>query len=123
MRGQRKDAPTATQVRQIAVGGASATCVVIVGLRVLASIVLFLVVVLRAGAARAHNLDTVGTPDPYWQNLANASGNGQIVVHGAGAVAGPAHPWLLRGYLYGAGILFVAFAGSLLRSLWSSSER
>ena len=92
-------------------------------MRALTPIVLLLLAALTVSAARAHNLDTLGTPDPYWQNLARASGNGQIVSDGAGPIAGPAHPWLLRGYLYGVGVLFLGFAGSLLYSFWSSTRR
>jgi ABC-type phosphate transport system substrate-binding protein len=87
-------------------------------------VVVLLVAVLTGGAARAH-IDTLGTPDPYWQNLANGSsnGSGQIAADGSTAIAGVAHPWLLRAYLYAVGALFVAFAVSLLYSSWRSARR
>jgi hypothetical protein len=70
-----------------------------------------LVTVLSGDAARAH-IDTFGTPDPYWQNLANGSsdGRGQMAVNGTTAVGGVVHPWLLRAYLYTIAALFVALA-------------
>jgi len=73
-------------------------------------IVILLVAVLSGSAARAH-IDTFGTPDPYWQNLANGSGNGggRIAADGT-AVAGAVHPRLLRAYLCAMGVLLVALA-------------
>ena len=65
---------------------------------------------LTAGAAQAHNLDTLGTPDPYWETLARASSNGQIAEAGAGPAAGAAHPRLLRTYLGAVGALLAAVA-------------
>ncbi len=74
-------------------------------------IVIFLVAVLSGSAARAH-FDTFGTPDPYWQNLANGSSNGggRIAADGTTEVAGAVHPRLLRAYLYAMGFLCVALA-------------
>lgn len=74
-------------------------------------IVVLLVTVLSGSAARAH-IDTFGTPDPYWQNLARGSSNGrgQAAADGTTAIAGAGHPWLLRAYLYAIGALFAAWA-------------
>jgi hypothetical protein len=75
------------------------------------TIAVLLVTVLSGSAARAH-IDTLGTPDPYWQNPASGSSNGrgQIAADGTTAVADVGHPWLLRAYLYTMGALLVALA-------------
>ena len=74
-------------------------------------IVVLLVTVLSGSAAQAH-IDTLGTPDPYWQNLASGSSNsrGQIAADATTAVAAVVHPWALRAYLYTMGALLVALA-------------
>jgi hypothetical protein len=85
---------------------------------------LLLVAALTSSAALAHP-DTLGTPDPYWQNIASASGDGrgQIAADGTTASSGATHPGLLRGYVYAMGFVFVILALSLLHSLWISSRR
>jgi hypothetical protein len=62
--------------------------------------------VLSAGAARAH-VDFLGTPDPYWQNLAGAS---RPAANATATVAGATHPRALQAYLCGLAALLVAFA-------------
>jgi hypothetical protein len=79
-------------------------------------LLVLLLVLAGAGAARAH-IDTFGTPDPYWQNLAGGS-RGSIEPVGPGAPAAPAvHPWLLRGYIFGVVALLAAFAARGARRL------
>ena len=74
-------------------------------------LIVLLATVLSGDVARAH-IDTFGTPDPYWQKLANGSSDGkaQMAVDGATAVGGAVHPWLLRAYLYTIAALLVALA-------------
>jgi hypothetical protein len=92
----------------------------------LVTITIMLLVAALTGTAQGHP-DTLGTPDPYWQNIASASGDGraQIAADGTTAIAGAGatHPGLLRGYVYGVGAVFVILALSLLHSLWISSRR
>ena len=85
---------------------------------------MLLVVALTGTAARGHP-DTLGTPDPSWQNIASASSDGraQIAADGTTAIGGATHPGLLRGYVYAVGAIFVILALSLLHSLWISSRR
>jgi hypothetical protein len=85
--------------------------------------VALLAAVLGRSAAWGHP-DTLGTPDPYWQSIANPSSDatGRVAADGM-AAGGATHPQLLRGYVYGAGALFVLLAASLVRSLWPSSRR
>ena len=80
-----------------------------------AIVVVVLVTALTATVARAHP-DTLGTADPYWQNLANSrvDGGGQIAADSSAAIVGGGHPWLIRGYLFSVGAIFVTFALSLL---------
>jgi len=70
--------------------------------------------VLTARAALAHP-DTLGAPDPYWQQVAAAS----AVPADAGGTAsrGNALPRLHGILVYGSAVAFVACAGSLLRAL------
>jgi hypothetical protein len=83
----------------------------------LATIAIVLLVAALTGSAAFGHPDILGTPDPYWQNIANASaGAGQVAPDGGGAV----HPALLRGYLYATGGAFALLALSLLRSFWLS---
>ena len=86
--------------------------------------VMLLVAALTGRAALAHP-DTLGVPDPSWQNVASASSDarGQIATEGTTADGGATHPGLLRGYVYAMGGVFVILALSLLHSLWISSRR
>jgi hypothetical protein len=76
------------------------------------------ILVLTAGAARAH-VDSFGTPDPYWQNLASGSsrGPGGPAADATTTVAGAAHPRALQAYLYVMAALLVAFAARGVRHL------
>lgn len=69
------------------------------------------VMVLTAGAARAH-VDSLGTPDPYWQNLASGSSRGpsRPAADGTTPVSGAAHPRALQAYLFVMAAVVVAFA-------------
>jgi hypothetical protein len=71
-------------------------------------------VALSAQVALAHP-DTLGAPDPYWQQVAATSG---VPGDGSGtATRGDALPRLRRVLVYGSAVAFVACAGSLLRAL------
>jgi len=87
-----------------------------------AIVVVVLVVALTAAVARAHP-DTLGTADPSWQSLTNGrvNGGGQIAADSSTAIVGGGHPWLLRGYLYAVGAVFVTFAVGLLYLSWGRS--
>ena len=67
--------------------------------------------VLTAGAARAH-VDSFGTPDPYWQNLASGSSRGpdRPAADGTRDVARAVHPRALQAYLYFMAAVVVALA-------------
>ena len=91
----------------------------------LATILVILAVALTARAALAHP-DTLGAPDPYWQQIASAStsGSAQAITAGDATTSRPAPlPRLRRFFVYGSGIAFAAFAASLLRALLSSTRR
>ena len=66
------------------------------------------------GSALAHP-DTLGVPDPYWQQVANASTAG-----GATAAQPVAAPWLLKVLVYSSGGLCVLLLLSLVSSLFGS---
>jgi hypothetical protein len=69
-------------------------------------------VLLSAHAALAHP-DTLGAPDPYWQQVATTTAG-----DGSGTASrGDALPRLRRILVYGSAVAFVACAGSLLRAL------
>jgi hypothetical protein len=90
----------------------------------LAALLVILAVGLTARAALAHP-DTLGAPDPYWQQIANAStgGSPQVATGDATASRPAALPRLRRFVVYGSGIAFAVFAASLLRALLGSTRR
>ncbi len=91
-------------------------------MRSLVTVTMMLLVVALSGSAALGHPDTLGTPDPYWQKIANASGDGRAF-DGTAAQGGATHPGLLRGYLYAVGGAFVVLALSLVHSLWTSSRQ
>jgi len=91
----------------------------------LVTITMMVLVAALTGSAALGHPDTLGTPDPYWQNIASASGDGraQIAADGTATTGGATHPGLLRGYVYVVGGVFVILALSLVHSLWTSSRQ
>jgi hypothetical protein len=91
----------------------------------LVTIVLVLLAAPLMDRAVLAHVDGLGSPDPYWQNIAQGStdGSARIAPDRTAAVGGAAHPWLLRGYVCGLGVLFVVLTVPLLRSLWVSTRR
>jgi hypothetical protein len=83
--------------------------------KALAVSLLALALVGRAGAPALAHPDTLGVPDPYWQQVATAS---------TGADATPARPvaapWLLQVLVYGSGGLAALLLLSLVSSLVGS---
>ena len=80
---------------------------------------LLLIAALGGRAARAHvDVDTLGGPDPFFQDDVGGSSAGTDRTAAAVApTSAPAvHPVLLRGYLYGMGGLAVIVAVLLVRS-------
>ncbi len=77
-------------------------------------------VALTVQAAFAHP-DTLGAPDPYWQQVAAASSAGTADGAAATASRGAPLPRLRRVLVYGSAVAFVACAGSLLRALLRKS--
>lgn len=81
----------------------------------LAVSLLALVLVGVAGSSALAHPDTLGVPDPYWQQVANASTAG-----GATPAQPVAVPWLLSVFVYGSGGLCVLLLLSLMSSLLGS---
>ena len=76
--------------------------------RLVTIVVGLLVAVPGSGPARAH-VDTFGTPDPYWQRLANGAG-GRIAADSTTAAGGAVHPGLLAAYLFVAAAVLLVLA-------------
>jgi hypothetical protein len=68
-----------------------------------------------AGVPAGAHPDTLGVPDPYWQQVANASTAGSTTPAQPVAV-----PWLLEVLVYGSGGLAVLLVLSLVSSLLGS---
>lgn len=81
----------------------------------LAASLLALVLVGVAGSSVLAHPDTLGVPDPYWQQVANASTDG-----GATPAQPVAVPWLLEVLVYASGGLCVLLLLSLVSSLLGS---
>jgi hypothetical protein len=71
----------------------------------LVAIVGLLLAVAGGGSARAH-VDTLGTPDPYWQRLAG----GRLPADGTMAGAGAVHPGFLAAYLCVVAVVLLVLA-------------
>jgi hypothetical protein len=88
----------------------------------LAVALLALVLVGVAGASALAHPDMLGVPDPYWQQVANASTGG-----GATLAQPIAIPWLLEVLIYASGglcvLLLLSFVPSLLGSRRDSGAR
>ena len=76
---------------------------------------LALVLVGVAGSSALAHPDTLGVPDPYWQQVANTSTAG-----GATPAQPVVVPWLLRVFVYGSGGLCVLLLLSLMSSFFGS---
>jgi hypothetical protein len=83
--------------------------------KLLAVSLLALMLVGVIGARALAHPDTLGVPDPYWQQVAQASTDG-----GATAARPVAIPWLLEVLVYGSGGLSVLLLLSLVSSLIGS---
>jgi hypothetical protein len=88
------------------------------------SLLLLLAVISTAGAARAH-VDSLGEPDPYWQQATTAARDARTDVARNDASASPtdALSRLRRSLVYASGGVSLLFLVSLARSLRGSLRR
>jgi hypothetical protein len=86
------------------------------------SLLLLVLVSLSARVALAHP-DTLGEPDPYWQQSTGAARDGSAAVADAPPGQPAAVARLLRGFAYASGGLFLLFLFSFVRSIRGSLRR